>query len=696
MENRTRVILAGFAVSLLTLATHAQGPANTTPTRSESASRRAITFRDLISMHRLSDVQISPDGQRIAYTVATPDFDANRIPHDVWIVPTSGGEPRQITRDGTSERPRWSPDGKTIALLSSREGEPQVYLIPADGGDARQVTFLSTGADDELWSPDGRSLAFVSRVYADCRDDVCNAKRDEERARSKVKARIYDKLLFRHWSSWSDGKRSHLFVAPASGGSALDLTPGADYDVPPFSLDSPEAIAFSPDGREICFTANTDRDEALSTNGDLFTVPAGGGSAPKRITTNPGNDWGPAYSPDGKSIAYRAQMQPGYESDRWRLMLYDRASGTATNLSESFDRSIESLEWTPDSRTIYFQTDDKAEFPVWVISAIPGSAPKPVLPDGYHAEFDLSRDGRTLAFSRASLAIPPEIFVANADGSGARQLTHHNSALLAQLDLPAAEHFWFTGAEGTQVQAMLLRPPHFDASKKYPLLLLIHGGPQTPWSDNWGYRWNPQVMAAPGYVVLMINPRGSFGYGHKFTEEISGDWGGKVYDDLMKGVDAAIAKYPFIDGTRMAAAGGSYGGYMTDWIATHSNRFKCLISHAGPWNETAMYGSTEELWFMEWEFGGPYWSNPESYRKWSASEYAAALAKYKMPTLVIAGEFDFRVPYTQSLEFFTALQRQGVPSKLMVFPDEGHWILKPQNSELWYKTFLDWLARYLK
>jgi len=334
--------------------------------------------------------------------------------------------------------------------------------------------------------------------------------------------------------------------------------------------------------------------------------------------------------------------------------------------------------------------------PVLVISAKAGSTPRPVLPDTYNAEFDLSRDGRTLVFTRSNLTMPSEIFVANADGSNVRQLTHHNSALLSQLDLPAAESFWFTGAEHAQVQALLLRPPHFDASKKYPMLLLIHGGPQGEWDDNWGYRWNPQVMAAPGYVVLMINPRGSFGYGHKFTEEISRDWGGKVYEDLMKGVDAAIAKYPFIDGSHLAAAGGSYGGYMTDWIATHTDRFKCLISHAGPWDEVAMYGSTEELWFMEWEFGGPYWSSPEPYRKWSPSEYAAALGKYKTPTLVITGELDFRVPYTQSLEFFTALQRQGVPSKLLVYPDEGHWVLKPQNSELWYKTFLGWLAAYLR
>lgn len=688
MTQRTRLATAVAAILMSVVAAQAQ-----------TAEKRPITFQDLISLHRLSEPQLSPDAKWIAYTVSTPDLEANHSVRDIWLVPTTAGEPRQVTRGGSDTRPRWSPDGQKLAFISARNGTPQIYWIALAGGEATRLTNLSTGADNELWSPDGHALAFISSVYPDCHDDACNSQHDSAKEKSKVKAHIYEKLLYRHWTEWWDGKRSHLFVTPAVADATTaprDLTPGANYDVPPFNEGAPEAIAFSPDGKELAFTANADKDEAQSTNGDLFTVEVTGAAEPKRITTNPGNDWGPAYSPDGKWIAYRAQLQGGYEADRWRLMLYDRQTAKTINRTEDFDRSVESYAWTPDSMQIYFQAEDKAEMPVYTIAATPGTAPKQILADSYNADFDLSRDGRTLALARTSLTMPAEIFTANSDGTNLRQLTHQNGALLAQLDLPAAEPFWFEGAEKTQVEGLLIRPPHFDPAKKYPVLFLIHGGPQGAWTDAWGYRWNQQVMAAPGYVVVMVNPRGSTGYGQKFTADISRDWGGKVYDDLMKGLDAAIVKYPFIDGARVGAAGGSYGGYMIDWLATHTDRFKCLISHAGPYDLVSEYGATEELWFPEWEFGGAPWSHPELYKKWSPNEYAGALGKYKTPTLVVGGELDFRVPYNQDLEFFTALQVQGVPSKLVIFPDEGHWVLKPQNSQLWYATFLDWLARYLR
>jgi dipeptidyl aminopeptidase/acylaminoacyl peptidase len=589
----------------------------------------------------------------------------------------------------------WSPDGKSIAFLSSRSGDSQVYLLSTDGGEAHPLTKLSTGADMVKWSPDGKTIAFTSSVYPDCKDDDCNSKRDAEKEKSKVKAHVAEHLLYRHWTHWTDGKRSHLFVFSADGsGAPRDLTAGADYDIPPDERSGPGDFNFSPDGKEICFTAVTDKIEAISTNADLFIVSAAGGEA-KRITTQPGFDGNPVYSPDGKFIAYHAQLTAGYESDRWRVMLYDRQSGKNENLSEGFDRSAEELAWSPESKTIYFTAENETQKQVYAMATHAGALPKPIIADTYNAAISLSADGKTLAFERTSLTMPGEVFAAAGDGTNARQLTRQNDKLLAGLEMNAPETFWFEGAEKTKVQAMMIRPPNFDASRKYPLLVLLHGGPQTMWSNAWGYRWNAQIFSAAGYVTLMINRRGSTGYGQKFTDEIANDWGGKAYVDVMNGVDSTLKKYTFIDGTRMAAAGGSYGGYMADWIATHSGRFKAIVSHASTYDKVSMF-ATEELWFEEHDMQGTPWTNPETYKKWSPSTYASELGKFKTPTLVIAGERDYRVPYTQSLEFFSALQRQGVPSKLVVFPDEGHWILKPQNAQFWYKTFLDWMATYVK
>jgi dipeptidyl aminopeptidase/acylaminoacyl peptidase len=480
-----------------------------------------------------------------------------------------------------------------------------------------------------------------------------------------------------------------------NGGAPRDVTAHADYDVPPDERGDAADFSFSPDSKELCFTAVTDRPEAISTNGDLFVVPADGGE-PKRITTNPGFDGHPAYSPDGRFIAYHSQKAAEYESDRWRLMLYERAGGKHNESAESFDRSVDEIVWSADSKRIYFTAENEGEKPFYELAAAGGGAPREVLKDTYNEALSVSADGNVFAFLRSSLTMPAEVFTSRSDGSGAQQLSHHNAARLAALDMNPPESFWFEGAGGTRVNGMLIRPPHFDASRKYPLLLLIHGGPQGLWTDSWGYRWNEELFAAPGYVAVMINPRGSTGYGQKFTDEITDDWGGKVYEDLMKGTDFVLAKYPFVDASRVAAAGGSYGGYMVDWIATHTGRFKALISHAGVYDKPEMYGATEELWFEEHDMAGTPWTNPESYHKWSPSTYAGDLSKYKTPTLVICGELDYRVPYTQSLEFFTALQRQNVPSKLVVYPDEGHWILKPQNSRLWYKSFSEWLAAYLE
>jgi dipeptidyl aminopeptidase/acylaminoacyl peptidase len=660
----------------------------------QAPAKHPLAFDDLIKLHRISAPEVSPDGKWVAYGISTPDMETNRGVGNIWLVGTSGGDAILLTQSGKDSAPSWSPDGKTLAFLSGRDGTSQVYVISMEGGEAKKLTTLSTGADLFKWSPDGKSIAFTSGVYVDCKDDACNKKRDEEKEKSKVKAHVAEHLLYRHWDHWSEGKRSHLFIQPVEATPAAhDLTEAADYDVPPDQRGGDTDLNFSPDSKEICYTAVTDKMEATSTNGDLFLVPVTGGE-PKRITTNQGFDGNPVYSPDGKYIAYHAQMTPGYEADRWQVMLYNRQAGQSENISASFDRSAGELSWSPDSKTIYFLAENETLQPIYAMEPRAGATPKKLL-DGYNAAYSFSGDGKILVTERTSLTMPGELFVAAADGSGLKQLTHANDSILASVEMNAPETFWFEGAEATRVQAMIIRPPQSVPTKKYPMLVLLHGGPQTMWSIAWGYRWNAQLFSGAGYVTLMINRRGSTGYGQKFTDQITADWGGRAYVDVMKGIDAAILKYPYIDKTKMAAAGGSYGGYMADWLATHTDRFKAIVSHAGVYDKVSMY-ATEELWFEEHDSQGTPWTAAENYKKWSPSTYAADLGKYKTPTLVVAGERDYRVPYTQSLEFFSALQRQGVPSKLVVFPDEGHWVLKPQNSQFWYKTFLDWLAEYVK
>ncbi len=638
---------------------------------------------------------MSPDGSRAIYTVAVPDLTGNRTARNVWIVSLKTGEARPLTATGRDSDARWAPDSARIALISQRESGAQIWTLDVDRpNDAKRLTGLSGGADNIVWSPDGRTIAFTSEVYPDCKDDACNAARDDERARNPSKARIYDGLLYRHWTSWSEGKRAHVFVVPAEGGLPRDLIPGADYDAPPREREGPHPVAFAPDGRTICFVAVTDRVEATSTNADLFEIDVNGGT-PKRLTTGPGFDGAPAYSRDGKTLAYRSQLRAGYESDKWRLMVLDRASGRHTSLTDSFDRSVDTIEWAADGRSIYFNAEDRGEMPVFAITvggARPG-APRALSPGKYDGEFHVAADA--LVVSRSSLSSPAELHRVEIATGASQPLTHHNGARLGALDLAAPESFEFAGALGTKVQGFLLRPPAFDAAKKYPVLMLLHGGPQTQWGDTWSYRWNAQTFAGRGYVVVMINRRGSTGAGQKFTDEITGDWGGKPYEDLMKGLDFVLRTYPFTDARNVSAAGASYGGYMIDWLASHSKgRFRALVSHAGVYNLASKYGATEELWFPEHDLGGTPWTKPGLFQELSPSSFASEFGIYKTPTLVICGEQDYRVPYTQSLEFFTALQRQGVPSKLIVFPDEGHWILKPQNALVWYREVLGWLGKY--
>jgi dipeptidyl aminopeptidase/acylaminoacyl peptidase len=652
---------------------------------------RQFTINDLLKVRRVGDPQLSPDGRMIAFTINDIDKTANRGVSQIYLVPVTGGEPKLLGSGLRSNSPRWSPDGKKIAYISGG----QIWTIDVASGETKKITSISTGAGDPVWSPDGRMLAFVSDVYPDCTTDDCNHQRDQQAEESKVKAKVATRLLFRHWNAWKDNKRTHVFVASIDNGNTTDLTPG-DWDAPPFSLGGPTDYAFTPDSKKLAFVRNTDKVEATSTNNDVFVVPVTGGE-PTRITgSNMGADASPAFSPDGRYMAYRSQARAGFEADIWKLMLYDRESGKTRVLGDQYDFQVDSFTFSPDSQKIYFTANERGLSPVYSMSVSNGQMTK-IIAEGSNGDVSVSSDGRTLVFTRSSSTMPTEIFRANADGSSVTQITHSNEALLSGFGLKPIESVTWKGAGGTSIHGFIAKPTNFDPKKKWPLLVLIHGGPQSAWNDNWGYRWNPQVFASAGYVVFMPNPRGSTGYGQKFVDEISGDWGGKAYVDIMNGVAQVISTNDFIDRNRIGAAGASYGGYMINWIEGHNDdkrfQFKVLASHDGVFNLTSMYGATEELWFTDWEFKGTPWSNPAMYERWSPHMF---VKNFKTPMLIIHGELDYRVPVGEGLQLFTALQRMGVDSKLLYFPDEGHWVLKPQNSEFWYNNVLGWFEKYLK
>jgi dipeptidyl aminopeptidase/acylaminoacyl peptidase len=689
MKRHTR-LFALCALLLCTLAGAAGARQQTT---------RPLTVDEILKFRRVGDPQLSPDGRLVAYSVAVPYLAANRNRSRIYLVDVAGGTPRPLTDEKTSATsPRWSPDGKQLAYVSGG----QIYVMSATGGDVRKLTDAPLGAADPVWSPDGQLIAYAADIYPECPDAECNRRRAAEVGNSPVKAHVAERLLYRHWTSWKDGTRTHIFVIPAGGGAARDLTPG-DWDAPPFSLGGMTDYAFSPDSKELAYVRNTDRWEATSTNGDIFTVPVTGGEATRLTGDNKGADSSPRYTPDGRFIVYRSQATPMFESDRWRLMVYDRRARSSREVLPKLDAHVESFTFTPDGRGVYFTTGERGRHPIYVASLEGNAAPRRVVP-GFNDDVQVAPDGRFIVFTRSTAARPTELYIARLDGvvaagqagDPAVPLTRENDEMIRQFNLREAEEMTWTGAGGTQIQGWMVRPPNFDQTKKYPLLVLIHGGPQSAWNDNWGYRWNPQVFAAAGYVVFQPNPRGSLGFGQQFVNEISGDWAGKVYTDIMNGVEKAAA-LPFVDRQRIGAAGASYGGYMVNWLLGHNDhprvKFKTFVSHAGVYNLTSMYGVTEELWFAEWEFRGTPWDAPALYEKWSPHRF---VKNFNTPTLVTHGEIDYRVPIGEGLQLFTALQKQGVPSKLVVFPDEGHWILKPQNSRFWYGQVIGWLDKYLK
>ena len=653
------------------------------------AQPRPITFEDLAAFKRIGAPRLSPDGRWIAYDVSTIDLAGNVRKSAVWLMTSGGAQPRQIT-DGVKqdEGPAWSPDSKTIAYVSNRDGgAKQVYLYDVAKGTTRKLTDIRGGAGSVKWSPDGKAVVFVSDVYPDCGVAVeCTRATAEALEKRPTQARIINSLLFRHWNTWQEATRAHVVYYPLDG-EPRDLTPGA-FDAPPFSIGGGDEFDISPDGRELVYARITDTRPELSTNSDLFIVPIAGGEA-KRITTRTGADTSPAYSPDGRYIAWRSQARAGYESDQWELWLYERSSGATRRVAADFPNWISSIDWAPNSRSIFITAPEGGNNALYEIS-LDGKFER-LYTDGSVHHVEVSPNGQTIYFDWSSLSRPADIFRLDR-GQSPVKLTSHNDDLRARLKLGEVRDVFWTGADDARIQAHLVLPPDFDESKKYPAILLIHGGPQGAWSDSWSYRWNPQMFAARGYVVLAPNPRGSSGFGQKFIEEISGDWAGRVYTDLMNGVDW-LAAQKYVEANRLGAAGASYGGYMVNWILGHSDRFKALVSHAGVYNLESMYGVTEELWFPEWEFKGTPWNNPELYEKWSPHRFAA---NFKTPTLVTHGELDFRVPIGEGFQLFTALQRQGIPSRLVYFPDEGHWILKPQNSRLWHEQVLGWFDQWLK
>ena len=685
-----------------------------------SDSKHPFTFEDMMSLKRISDPKVSPDGKWVIFSVLDVNLNSNtRTPH-IWIAPAKGGQEREIISSQDAARARWAPDGKRFAYISNKEHGSQVWIADFDTAignvtGMHALTSIATEADGELWSPDGKNILFVSSVYPECADDACNARRLVEDEKSMVQASIFTRLLFRHVNAYTEGKRSHIFVtrAEASTTGALDLTPG-DFDSPVFSFGQ-DNYDFSPDGQEICYTSNHDKDEAASTNNDLWLVPTGGGPSKNITADNLGSDSTPAYSPDGNYIAYRAQQQPGYESDRFRLMLYDRTTGHRKELAKDFDRWVGTFIWAPDSTELYFVSENTGESPIYSVSA----EPKPngnakflaTRISGYNDDLSISPDGSQIVFLRMSLGAPNEIYAAqirttersciqavgnDANNCGAvkeHALTHINDSILAQVAMSPLEPFWFTGAHGDQVEGFLVKPPNFDTSQKYPVKVFLKGGPQIALGDQWSYGGNLELFAASGYIVITINFHGSTGYGQKFIDAVNGDWGGAPFEDEMKGLDYAEKTYPFIDKGRECAIGSSWGGYMANWVLGHTDRFKCIVSHHSIFDAESFWGSTDELWFPDWEFKGAPYENRAMYEKWSPHQYAK---NFKTPTLVIQGQRDYRTDVSQGFELFTTLQMEGIPSKMLYFPDESQYPQKPQNAQLWYKTVSDWVDQWTK
>lgn len=654
-----------------------------------------LQVEDLQKMSRISEVQLSPDGKWIVFTVQRSDIPANKNYRNLWMVSSTGGQPAQLTfaTGGSNSRPRWAPDSRSVYFLSTRVNETaQIFRLSLAGGEARQITKFTLGIDSYTLSPDGKTIAFVSAVFPECRDVACNEKKKKQVDENPVKALVITESPFRRWDAWIEGKRNHIFVMPADGGEARDMTPG-DIDSPIWSEAGGEEVAFSPDSQELCFTRYTES-EAWTGNSDLYTMPVSGEAPPRQITTNKAGDSTPLYSPDGQSIAYSAYLRPGLETDVQRLFLYNRKTGEQTNLTEQLDRPTSSYVWTPDSKALWITIEDRGQVPILKIDTTGKTVTPPLYSDGTHADVQISADSRFLVYTRTDFAHPAEIFRVNLLASKKPfTLTGMNAELLSGIAMGDYRSFEFPGWNGETVQSWEIRPPSFDPQKKYPLLLLMHGGPESSWENLFHYRWNAELFSAAGYVVIMPNFHGSTGFGLKFMDAIKGRWGSAPYEDQMKAVDFAIQQWPYVDATRTAAAGASYGGYMANWVESQTDRFRTIVNHDGLFDLLTSLYSSDFPGGLDKEFLATAWQNQEELLKWAPSTYAK---NFKTPMLIIHGMRDYRIDACQAFATFQVLQAMGVPSKLIVLPNENHFVLQPADSIFWYHTVLDWLAQWVR
>jgi len=626
-----------------------------------------MTFEDMFTMQRISNLSLSADGNRVLFRVRQARIEENDYLSTIYMLDLPSGQLSVMNTGGSS--PVWRPDGKAFAYTQGG----QIYLNTMDGSQPRQVTDIADGAGGPRFSPDGKHILFSSTVFVGQEQDHSG--------------KVLEGLLFRQWNSWVNDVRNHVFTVPsdASSNAGRDLTPG-DHDCPPLDLGSSHDYTYSPDGAFVAVVKNTDEMVAISTNNDIFEIDVKTGKE-TRITTSKGGDAEPHYSPDGRYIAYWAMERPGFEADQHRITIYDRKTREHRQLDHEY--SAGNLVWSPDSKGLYYKANTHGATSIYHITL---KSKVTRLTEGtVDGNLTLDGKGERLVFTRETTTMPKEIFAMDLKTKEVKQLTFLNKPVLDQLAMNPWEDFWFDSPNGDKVQGFVIKPPHFKEDQKYPMTYLIHGGPQGMWSNNFHYRWNSQMFAAPGNVVVLVNPHGSKGYGQKFCDAVTRDWGGLPYQDLMKGVEVALERFPFIDPDRLGAAGASYGGYMVNWIATHENPFKALVSHNGVFNMPSMAGSTEELWFSEWEFGGTYYEHPELYEKWSPHRRAGNM---KTPMLVIHSELDYRVPLNQGMELFTALQRQGIPSKWLYFPDEDHFVSNPKNARMWWRTVHGWLKQY--